>query len=107
MRPLGVEQRIHALDQRHRLPGRPHLHIGDLALPRDQRHRAGNLVRVDVVLDEGGDALEALRRHPDCFRFGERQIGLRRDRDEPGNDDGRESEQSAKPHRVLLEQLLA
>ena len=53
------------------------LEVDDLALARDQRHRAGNLVGVDVVLDEGVDALEPLRRHADRLGLRERQVGLR------------------------------
>ena len=48
----------------------------DLALAADERHRAGNLIRVDVVLDERFDALEALGRHADGFRLRHRQVGL-------------------------------
>jgi len=47
--------------------------MDDLAFARDQRHRAGNLARVDVVLDERVDALEPLRRHADCFGFRKRR----------------------------------
>ena len=66
------------------------LEVDDLALARDQRHRAGNLVRVDVVLDERVDAFEPLRRHADGLGLRERQVGLRRRGDESRNQHRRE-----------------
>ena len=68
---------------------------GDLAFARDERDRAGNLIAIDVALDERVDALEPLRRHADRLGLRQRQVRLcdrsmRRDgeRDQKHRDNG-------------------
>ena len=62
----------------HRLAGRLVAHaegleVDDLALARDERHRAGDLAGLDLAAQHAADALEPLRRQADLLRLRRRQ----------------------------------
>jgi hypothetical protein len=50
--------------------------VDNLAVPRDERHGAGNFVPIHVALDVGVNALKALGRHANALGFHHRQIGF-------------------------------